>query len=104
MDMPSLDDVLAAIDALPPDYIAPDGSKYVGFWMLARRLFPAGSPAWERPVGQPHGRDKSPAYNFMEGLTYGRMAGIRSTRPGRTEMIGRAKSSPQQKDDDNGAA
>lgn len=73
-DLPSIDQVLAAIDRLPKGWTRPAGPDaglgFVSWQVLAYELFPKGSPLWRRPQGQPHGLDQSPAWSFMNRLGF----------------------------------
>lgn len=70
--MPTEEDVLAAIDRLAPeaaDHLG-DGTPLISWKQLSFALFEKGSPHWKRPEGQPHGRDQSPAVDFMDRLAF----------------------------------
>lgn len=69
-DLPTFEDAVAKLKDLPPDKILPNGKAYVGWGSLAYVLFEKGSPHWKRPVGKPHGKDQSPAVNFMQDLQF----------------------------------
>lgn len=73
-ELPTIERVLEAIDRLPVGWTRPAGDDagrgFVSWQALAYDLFPKGSPHWRRPTGQPHGRDQSPAYAFMESLGF----------------------------------
>lgn len=73
-ELPSIEQVLAAIDSLPAEWTMPAGPnkglKFVSRGALAGALFNQGSPLWRRPKGQPHGRNNSPAWDFMERLGF----------------------------------
>lgn len=73
-DLPTTAQVLEAIDRLPKGWTRPAGADaglgFVSWQVLAYELFPKGSAAWRRPQGQPHGRDQSPAWSFMDRLGF----------------------------------
>ena len=92
-DLPSLEQVLEAIDRLPTAWTQPAGpdagNKFVSWQDLAYDLIPKGSPLWHRPKGQPHGRHYSPAYEFMDQLGF--RPEIVTRRLGGQQLFGRRR-------------